>query len=164
MEVSALICILALLVSESLTLKTFNMSVIISSKSLFNVVTREKNNNGAVFTVKSLKTKKDFTYKISRKFWNKKWYTHVRCENGYLNFNYLGTYFNGKIFKKGAVNTIPTAESIAFILKWVEQGKFEWLDTHMEVMHEGKCLCCGKTLTDANSIQKGIGPVCAGSK
>ena len=29
-------------------------------------------------------------------------------------------------------------------------------------MHEGKCLCCGRTLTDSDSIQRGIGPVCAG--
>lgn len=137
------------------------MSVLISSKSLFNVISREKNNSGAIFTIKSLKTQKDYTYKISRKLWKNNWYTHVRCENGYLNFNYLGSYFNGKLFKKGVVQKTPTAVAISFILKWVEKEKFGWLDKNIELMHEGNCLCCGKTLTDSNSIQMGIGPVCA---
>jgi len=140
------------------------MTVVISSKSLSNVLTREKNNNGAIFTIKSLKTNKDYTYKISRKFWKNKWYTHVRCENQYLNFNYLGSYFNGKLFKKGLINKNPAATAIAFILNWVEKGKFEWLDKNVEIMHEGHCLVCGKTLTDANSIKKGVGPVCSGHK
>jgi len=29
------------------------------------------------------------------------------------------------------------------------------------VQHEGKCCCCGKALTDPNSINLGIGPDCA---
>jgi lantibiotic modifying enzyme len=139
------------------------MSNVISSKSLADVIFREKKNNGAIFTVKSLKTKKDYTYKISRTKFNDKWYTHVRCENGYLNFKYLGSYFKGKLFKKGKVINTPTAIAISFILDYVEKGKFDWLDKNMNLMHEGHCLCCGKTLTDADSIQRGLGPVCAGN-
>ena len=138
------------------------MSTVISSKTLAEVISREKKTPGAIFTVKSLKTNKDYTYKISRAKYNDKWYTHVKCESEYLNFKYLGSYFKGKLFRKGQVIKTPTAIAISFILDYVEKGKFDWLDTHMELMHEGKCLCCGKTLTDADSIQRGLGPVCAG--
>lgn len=137
------------------------MSTIISSQVLLNVITREKKNSGATFTIQSVKMGKDFTYSISRNEFKGKWYTHVKVEMGYLNFVRIGTYFNGKIFNKGAVVTTPTANAIGYILSLVEKGKFEWLDTQMKVMHTGSCLCCGRTLTDAHSIQLGLGPTCA---
>jgi hypothetical protein len=37
-------------------------------------------------------------------------------------------------------------------------GQFE----HVEVWHEGKCGCCGRKLTVPESIESGIGPICAG--
>lgn len=134
---------------------------VISSKALFNVISKEKNNNGAVFTVRSQKTGTDYTYKISRKEYNQKWYTHIRVETQYLSFKYLGSYFNGKLFHKGKVVKSPTATAISYILDKVEKSKFELLDTKVELMHMGNCLCCNRPLTDANSIIRGLGPVCA---
>jgi hypothetical protein len=133
----------------------------ISSEALLNVINREKNNSGADFTIKSLATGRDFTYNISRSEWKGKWYTHVSVETQYLDFKYLGSYFKGKIYRKGGIVKTNSAEAIAFILNWVEKGKFEWLDAHMDVMHTGHCLCCGRVLTDATSIERGLGPVCA---
>lgn len=135
---------------------------IISSEALYNVIAREKNNNGAEFTLKSNRTGKDYTYRIARKEFKGKWYTHIRVEKEYMNFVYLGSYFNGKVFRKGTVVNTPTATAIAFVLACVERKEFAWLDANMEVMHTGNCLVCGKTLTDADSIARGIGPVCAG--
>jgi hypothetical protein len=136
---------------------------LISSKVLEHVISREKTNNGSLFTVKSLKTGTDYTYKISRKEYKSKWYTHVKVETQYLSFKYLGSYFKGKLFKKGEVVKSPTAVAIGFILDQVEKHHFEWLDKNLELSHEGHCLCCGKTLTDADSIKRGLGPVCAGT-
>ena len=134
---------------------------LISSKVLESVISREKNNNGAIFTVKSLTTNKDYTYRISRKEYNGRWFTFVKVEKGYLNFTYLGSYFKGGLFKKRDRVETPAAKAIGFVLDKVEKGKTEWLDTKLEVSHEGSCLVCGKTLTDAVSIEKGIGPVCS---
>lgn len=133
---------------------------VISSISLSKVISREKQTHGAIFTLKSKKTGKDYTYKISRKEYKGKWYTHIKCEMGYLQFKYIGSYFNGKLFKKGEVQKTPTSIAIGFVLDQVEKSHFKWLDTHMELQHEGKCICCGKTLTDAESIERGLGPVC----
>jgi len=137
--------------------------MLISTKVLSNVITREKNNNGAIFTIKSLKTNKDFTYRISRKLFNDKWFTFVKVEMGYLNFNYLGSYFKGNLYNKHVKVETPAAKAISFILDYVEKGKFDFLDEKMEMTHEGSCIICGKTLTDAVSIKRGIGPVCAGT-
>ena len=134
---------------------------LISTESLLNVITREKNNNGATFTIKSKKTGKDFTYMIARKLYKGNWYTHVSVEAGYLQFKYLGSYFKGKIYSKGGEITTPSAIGISFVLWKVEARAFDWLDVQIEVMHLGNCLCCGKILTDANSIKLGLGPICA---
>lgn len=138
------------------------MSHIISSSNLFEVITREKNNKGADFTIRSLKTGKDYTYSISRSQYNGKWYTHIKVETEYLIFKRLGTYFNGRITHKGQVVDSPSAIAIAYVLAKVEAKQFDFLDSAVEVMHTGRCLVCGKTLTDADSIAFGLGPVCRG--
>jgi hypothetical protein len=110
----------------------------ISSTALASVLNSEKNNSGADFTLKSIATGKDYTYKIARK----------------------GTYFKGAIRRKGAQITTPSAQAIAFVLDRVESEQFAFLDAKMDLMHKGSCLVCGRTLTDANSIESGLGPIC----
>ena len=136
------------------------MSHKISSIALASVLNNEKNNSGADFTLKSLATGKDYTYKIARKEFKGKFYTHVSVEMGYLQFQYLGTYFAGAIRRKGAPITTPSASAIAFVLGKVEERKFAFLDEKMDLMHKGSCLVCGRTLTDAQSIESGLGPIC----
>jgi len=134
---------------------------LISTKVLDKVIHREKKTNG-IFTVKSKKTGKDFTYKIGRSEYNGKWYTHVKVESMYMNFKYLGSYFNGKLKKKGEFINTPSAIAIAYVLKKIEEGKSELLDTQIELMHMGKCVACGRPLTDSESIERGLGPICDG--
>lgn len=138
------------------------MSHKVSSSALYEVITREANNKGADFTIRSLKTNKDYTYKISRSEYQGRWYTHVKVETEYLKFVRLGTYFGGAIRNKGNVVDSPSAVAIAYVLAKVEAKAFDFLDTAIEVMHTGRCLVCSKTLTDAKSIEFGLGPVCRG--
>ena len=138
------------------------MSHDISSSALYEGINRKANNNGSDFTIKSLKTGKDYTYKISRSEYNGVWYTHVKVEVEYQNFVRLGTYFNGSIRHKGNVVESPSAMAIAYVLGKAETKNFGLLDSLVEVMHTGNCLVCGKTLTDAKSIEFGLGPICRG--
>jgi len=133
---------------------------IIKSTALASVLSATANNKGAEFTAKSLRTNKDYTFQISRNEFQGKWYTHLYVENGYLNFQHLGTYLNGKVFKKRQVVETPSAIAIAWILAKVEEGKADLVDANVQITHLGKCLRCGKTLTDAKSIEIGLGPVC----
>ena len=135
----------------------------IPSIHLSKVINREKKNKGAKFTIRSRKTGKDYTYRVSRSHFKDQWYTHVEVEKGYLNFNRLGVYNakRGVITHKGQHVTTPAAEAIAYVLRQVTNGKCEWLDTQLDVMHTGACIVCGKELTDAYSIENGIGPVCS---
>ena len=124
------------------------------------VLQAEKNNNGAAFTVRSKPTGKDFTFKINRSEFNGKFYTHVKVEQGYMNFTYLCSYYNGMITKKRQPVKTPAALAIAWVLKMIESQKFSLLKEQVEFMHLGNCLRCGRVLTDADSIQIGLGPVC----
>lgn len=140
------------------------MSHKISSSALYEVINRQANNKGADFTIKSLKTGKDYTYKIARSEYNGKFYTHIKVEVEYLKFVRLGTYFGGRITNKGNMVETPSAIAIAYVLGKVDLKAFDVLDSQIDVMHTGHCLVCGKTLTDANSIEFGLGPVCRSGK
>ena len=115
-----------------------------------------------IITAKSLKSGKDFTYRIKQKEFNGKVYTHVSVETEYLNFKYLGSYFNGKLYHKKQVVSTPSALGIAWILDKVTHNQFEVVENQVTLMHTGNCVRCGRTLTDATSIELGIGPTCRG--
>jgi hypothetical protein len=125
-----------------------------------------KKSNGAPFTIKSKKTGKDYTFKISQMIFNGNPYLHVKVENGYLNFSYLGYYRDGKLFKRdkatGKLNQVESqsANAVAWLLKLILSEKYNTIDTNVEIYHLGSCLKCGKTLTDSFSIETGFGPVC----
>ncbi len=136
------------------------MRTIIKAENL-SAIFGSKQNNGGEFTVVSKKTGKDFTFKVANKSWNGKTYTHVSVETQYLEFKYLGTFFNGKIFNKKQVVLSPSAIAIAWLLCKVQESKFSLLDESIEVLHLGNCIRCGRTLTDAQSIERGLGSECA---
>lgn len=118
------------------------------------------NEISSLFTVKSKLTSNDYTFKINKNKFNNKFYIHCYVEIKYLDFLYLGCYFNGKIIKNKNLNNSNAAISIAYILNKVERNDFEYLNQSIEIMHCGKCLCCGRKLTDYLSIQRGFGDSC----
>ena len=120
-----------------------------------------KQNTGGSFTVVSKKTNKDYTFKVANKSWKGVTYTHVSVETQYLEWSYLGTFFNGKIFHKRQVISSPSADAISWLLSNIKDGNFDKLNNSVEVMHLGNCIRCGRVLTDANSIERGLGSECA---
>ena len=133
----------------------------ISAENLVHLINNEgKKLNGAPFTIRSKKTGKDYTFKVSQVFYQNNNYLHLKVETQYLVFKYLGWYKDGKvIYKKTEVNT-PASQAISWFMKMLLANKLDVLDSNVDIFHLGKCLKCGKTLTDANSIEVGFGPVC----
>lgn len=125
--------------------------------ALLNVIQGESTNKGAEFTALSTKTGKDFTFRLKRKFWNGNWFTFVYVERQYLEFLYLGFYTEGKIIYKGKQVTSDSAIAIAWCLRRAELHKSL---EQVKFFHLGKCIKCGRTLTDSDSIQYGLGPKC----
>ncbi len=141
------------------------------ASSLIHIVSEEtKKLNGAAFTVRSKRTEKDFTFKISQSVFRDVRYFHIKVEtmvHGTLGFEYLG-YFrsdNGKLFKKGGVPVeSPSAIAIAWVLRMAFAKNTEALDANVEAFNLGSCCVCGKRLSDARSLEIGIGPVCRGGR
>jgi hypothetical protein len=132
----------------------------IKPESLISVITSEKKNKGGNFTLRGKKTNKDFTYRISRSEFNDRWFTHVYVETQYLKFKHLGYYKDGNVIKSGSIVESDTAKGISWLLRQVESGNTHRLNEQAEVFHTGKCLKCGRELTDAHSIETGLGPIC----
>lgn len=135
-------------------------SITVPSSTLATLINTEVTTKGGKFTVQSKRTGKDYTYKIKRSSFNGNMFTHVYVETGYLNFTHLGFYAQGKVIKKAQPVQTNSAEAIAYILNLVENRRFEKLDEQVAIFHTGKCLRCGRTLTDATSIKAGLGPTC----
>lgn len=121
---------------------------------------RKKNNNGGIIVIRSKKTNRDFTFKVNRSQFGVNWYTHVKVEVAYDSFERLGSYFKGAIWAKRQIVKGDAAAAISWLLKNVEDGKYEKVDRLVDIMNEGSCVVCGKKLTDATSIEMGVGPVC----
>jgi hypothetical protein len=132
----------------------------VDPQALAVVLKSQKNNKGGNFTVRSKATNKDFTYRVARSCFNDVWYTQVYVETQYLQFKHLGVYRDQKIFKGGQVVTSPSALGVSWLLRQCEKGNFNLISEQAEVCHTGSCLRCGKELTDIESIESGLGPVC----
>lgn len=128
--------------------------------SLKQVLDSETESKGAAFTVRSKATAKDYTFKIVKSVFKEHFYTNVYVEVEYMSFKHLGVYRNGVIQKKGALVDTPSAQAIGWVLRNVDRGAIKKVEEGVEMMHLGKCIKCGKTLTDAQSIETALGPVC----
>lgn len=122
---------------------------------------KSEKKSSSIVTIKSKKTGKDFTFKIVRKIHKEKLYTHIYVETGYLEFRYLGFYDGQNIIRQHQIQENLSSKSISWCLNHLkseeEIKKLEMLTTWY---HTGHCIKCNKILTDAKSIELGIGPKC----
>jgi len=113
----------------------------------------------ALFTLRSAKTGKRFTFKVVRKDSYNMW--HVRVLAGPDNtadYNYIG--FIGRtgdqFFAKargGKISEAPSVKAFRWFLQNMESKQ-------VEVWHEGRCGRCGRALTVPESIEAGLGAKC----
>lgn len=135
----------------------------VDARALEHILLVKKNKTSAPITIRSKRTGKDYTFKISRSEYKGRWYTHIKIERGgHLAFSHIGYYRRGHIWKNGAPVETKAARSIQWVLKRIQKNQYETLENQVQIMHCGYCMACGKKLTDADSIERGVGPVCAG--
>jgi hypothetical protein len=124
------------------------------------IITSEKNNKGGKFVIRSISSGIDHTYRIKRNEYKGKWYTQIFVEKHYLQFEHAGHYFNGMITKKGQPSIEIEVLGIEWLLRNLEQNNIDRINAQSEIFHTGQCLKCGRPLTDAESIEIGLGPIC----
>ena len=118
----------------------------------------------ATFTIRSAKTGKHFTYKVSPKKDDPASPFFVSVKNGpnyedqiyigYLPRNHPNSLLAGVKGRKDA----PSFKALQWVMGWLNKGH---LPSDLTIQHEGSCCRCGRPLTHPDSITSGIGPECA---
>jgi hypothetical protein len=119
----------------------------------------------ALFTLRSKATQTRFTFKVVQS-------DPAKCRAGQFpvyfvsllngsdntgDFAYIGTIFADgfRVTRKSRVAAdAPSAIAFSWFMKHLE-------DSRVEVWLEGRCGRCGRTLTVPESIESGLGPICA---
>lgn len=77
-------------------------------------------------------------------------------------YQYLGCIYGRKVYAHGKKSRIspdaPSAVAFAWVWKRLSAGQ---IHPELGVWHEGRCGRCGRRLTTPESIETGLGPVCA---
>jgi hypothetical protein len=116
----------------------------------------------ATITLRSAKTGARFTYKVTehkeRSDWF--WVAYLSGPDNDGDFVSLG-YFKATEFlrtKKWLGSNADVVRAFEFFARCLLTGR---LHSSLEVFHESRCGACGRKLTVPESIQTGLGPVCA---
>ncbi len=125
----------------------------------------------ALFTIVSKKTGARFTFRVKSNHKSKDGRIHKPIqfvqvlsgtdnENSYSYLGYLSPHSKGKLNpgNKGKPDAL-SFQSLNWLLGHLETDN---MPEQVEFYHAGKCGACGRTLTVPESIETGLGPVCAG--
>lgn len=113
----------------------------------------------ATFTLVSVGTRKRFTYQVKASNSRDDFY-FVSLLTGPDNdghFGYIGIVAGDKFRTTAKSTARPGATSVRAFDWWVRHQDSELV----ELLHAGTCGRCGRTLTVPESIETGLGPVCA---
>lgn len=116
-------------------------------------------------TVTSLKTGTRFTYKIVKKRSKSAaapWFVSVLTgpdnSNDYTYIGYVNLKGEFQAGRKGRADC-PSFKAFAWAYHMLNKGT---IPDQLEVRHEGHCGRCNRVLTVPESIDRGLGPHCAG--
>lgn len=117
----------------------------------------------AVFTVRSLKSGKHFTFRIDQPSETKPHFVQVLTgPDNERDYTYLGWIKDGNLYfhgtKKSRIEvTAPSAQAAGWTLPRIlaEQPL-----KGVELWHASQCARCGRKLTRPESIESGFGPEC----
>lgn len=75
-------------------------------------------------------------------------------------FEYVGSMNRG-LWIKAKEDISPEAAKVLSAIQWtMPRIKSESLPSAVEIHHSGSCCCCGRKLTNPESLDTGIGPIC----
>jgi len=124
----------------------------------------------AKFTLVSTATGTRYTYQVTKARGNKTtapWFVSVLTgSDNEHDYSYMGCIFPDKphtlrhTAKSRVTAEAPSAKAFAWYLAKLAEASEQ--AHRVEFWHAGECGRCGRELTDPNSIESGLGPVCAG--
>ena len=117
----------------------------------------------STFTLRSVKTDKHFTYKITapKKSTGVHFVKLMTGSDNESSFSFFGTIFNKERYKHGTKSKItPDAQGVKAFTWFMRNLMDGTVNGQVELFHEGCCGRCGRKLTTPESVTNGIGPEC----
>lgn len=117
----------------------------------------------ATVTIRSSKTGTRFTYKIQKADNGNRWFVKLlQGPDNTVDYGYIGMITDtGKFTRTRATKMSSEANSFkAWLWTWNRVNVGQDFDA-LEIWHEGTCGRCNRKLTTPESIEAGIGPICA---
>jgi hypothetical protein len=115
----------------------------------------------AHFTLESRVTGQHYTFEISRKEFGNREYWFAAVMTSGDQYTYIGQVASNCTIKFTAKSRLtadaPAVKALTWFLRALTAGL---VPDSVVVYHSGKCGCCGRELTDPESVRRGIGPVC----
>jgi hypothetical protein len=115
----------------------------------------------AHFTLESKATGQHYTFEISKKVFGDNVYWFVALLTNSDQYTYIGKLISKATIqftkKSRLTKDAPAVKALCWFLRALSAGV---IPNSVVVYHSGKCGCCGRELTDPESIRCGIGPVC----
>lgn len=114
----------------------------------------------AVFTVRSHRSGRHFTFRVSQAKDGGMYFVSVMTS--YQEFTYCGVLVpkTGEL-KLTKASTCRDDSPCVRAFRWVSSALWKGeYPRQCDVMHEGSCCRCGRPLDDPESIDLGIGPTC----
>lgn len=123
----------------------------------------------AKFTLVSVATGARYTYRVTKAANDEgPWFVSVLTgSDNEADYSYMGCVFPDKLgrvvhTRKSRIGSdAPSAKAFAWYLSQLEAANEDALGK-VEFYHSGCCGRCGRELTVPESIETGLGPVCAG--
>lgn len=116
----------------------------------------------ATFTIKNNDTGNRVTFKVVKPRESAPHFVRVLTgKDNESDYTYLGTIFDGAVYKHGRKSRIGKDAMSARVFAWAWPRIFHGeLPANVEVYHENRCGRCGRKLTVPESIESGFGPDC----
>ena len=123
----------------------------------------------AIFTLRSEKTGTRYTFKFRKaepregqQNAPEMWFVNLLTgPSNDADYQYLGKFQNGRFSLTRASKMAADAKPVVAIRWFAELLAAGRQPQNVEVWHAGRCGKCGRMLTVPESIESGIGPVCA---
>jgi len=115
----------------------------------------------AHFTLESKATGQRYTFEISKKEFGDNIYWFAAVLTNGDQYTYLGKLISKGTLQFTAKSRLSDDAPAVKALRWFLQAlQANTIPESVVIYHSGKCGCCGRELTDPESIRCGIGPVC----
>jgi hypothetical protein len=117
----------------------------------------------AVFTLSSKRTGQHYTYRLERSADGFVWFASVRVGDEFVYVGIVRATLHHRLdLTRGSrySEDAPVVKALRYALHHVVFKRT--IPGELEIRHVGKCGKCARPLTRPDSIDRGLGPICAG--